>query len=216
MVSAAYNVPFYRLIAPAWFNTERYDITASLPAGSTKEQLREMLQNLLAERFKLAAHRGNRELPVYELTVAKGGPKFKVWSAEDEQKLAAANANHESGKVVAGADGFPILPAGLPFAVINNGHARTRAERETMRNFAEWLSGVADRPVIDATELNGEYGFTLSWMMSIPGAPVGPDQESGPDLSAALGEQLGLRLEAKRAAIEMVVIDHAEKTPIEN
>jgi uncharacterized protein (TIGR03435 family) len=216
LVGVAYDIPFYRLVAPSWFNAERYDITAIVPAGATKEQFRQMLQRLLAERFKLQAHPENRELPVYELMVAKGGPKFRPWSADDEQKLVEAKGNSESRKVVPDANGYPILPSGMSFSVINNGHARIRGERELMSNFAESLSGMADRPVIDATGLKGEYAFTLSWIMKIPGAPTTSDQDPGPDLFTALSDQLGLRLEAKRAPMPMVVIDHAEKVPTEN
>jgi uncharacterized protein (TIGR03435 family) len=175
------------------------------------------LQNLLAERFKLAAHREAKEMPVDELTVAKGGPKFKAWSPDDERKLAEAAANPGSQKVTAGADGYAVLPAGVSFSLINNGHARLRGEKELMPNFAERLSGITGGPVLDATGLKGEYAFTLSWIIPIPGAPAPPpDLDPGPDLFTALQEQLGLKLDAKRAPVEMLVVDHAEKIPVEN
>jgi uncharacterized protein (TIGR03435 family) len=217
MVQTAYNLPFYRLSAPAWLNTERYDISAKIPPGATEEQFRQMLQNLLAERFKLAAHREAKEMMVDELTVAKGGPKFKAWSAGDERKLAGAAANPGSLKVTAGPDGYPVLPPGVSFSIINNGHARLRGEKELMPNFAERLSSVTGGPILDATGLKGEYAFTLSWMIPIPGAPAPPpDVDPGPDLFTALQEQLGLRLQSKKAPVETLVVDHVEKAPVEN
>jgi uncharacterized protein (TIGR03435 family) len=217
VVQGAYDLPFYRLSAPAWFNTERYDIHATIPEGATEEQFRQMLQNLLAERFKLAAHREAKEMPVDELTVAKGGPKFKAWSPDDERKLAEAAANPGSQKATAGPDGYAVLPAGVSFSLINNGHARLRGEKELMPNFAERLSGITGGPVLDATGLKGEYAFTLSWIIPIPGAPAPPpDLDPGPDLFTALQEQLGLKLDPKKAPVEMLVVDHAEKIPVEN
>jgi uncharacterized protein (TIGR03435 family) len=216
LVQGAYNLPFYRLSAPAWFNTERYDINATIPGGSTEEQFRQMLQNLLAGRFKLAAHREAKEIPVYQLTVAKGGPKFKAWSAEDERKLAEAAADRAPRSVRPDADGYPVLPAGQAFSMLN-GHARFRGERELMPNFAEVMSGMGmDRPILDATGLKGQYGFTLSWVFRIPGAPAPADIDTAPDLFAALQEQLGLKLEPARAPMELLVVDHAEKTPVQN
>jgi uncharacterized protein (TIGR03435 family) len=216
LVQGAYNLPFYRLSAPAWINSERYDISAKIPEGATDEQFRQMLQNLLAERFKLAAHREAKEMTVDELTVAKGGPKFKLWSADDERRHAEAAANPGPQKVLPDANGYPVLPAGQKFAMLN-GHIRFKGEKELMPNFAEMLASITGGPILDATGLKGEYAFTLSWIMLIPGAPApAPDAETGPDLSEALQAQLGLKLESKKAPIEMLIVDHVEKTPVEN
>jgi uncharacterized protein (TIGR03435 family) len=79
------------------------------------------------------------------------------------------------------------------------------------------LASITGGPILDATGLKGEYAFTLSWTFAIPGAPAPPpDADTGPDLFAALPEQLGLKLESKKASIEMLIVDHAEKTPVEN
>ena len=77
LVTLAYGVRFYQLSAPDWTMTTRFDLRATVPAGTTKEQFATMMQNLLADRFKLVAHRETREIQRYELAVAKNGPKFK-------------------------------------------------------------------------------------------------------------------------------------------
>ena len=174
-----------------------------------------MLRNLLAERFKLAAHFESKIIPVYDLSVAKGGPKFKAWTAEDERKLAEAKASPLPAVGAVDGDGYPVFPAGMTYFWVNS-HARMHGIKEVMPNFAEFLSGVADRPVLDATGLKGKYAFTLSWIMPNPFAPAPPDASLGPDISAALREQLGLTLQPKKAPLEMLVVDHAEKTPVEN
>src|SRR5258706_15278617 len=77
LITTAYDLRPYQLTAPSWVNSERFDVVAKVPEGATKEQFRAMLQNLLVERFKLVIHRETKELPVFELVVGKGGPKFK-------------------------------------------------------------------------------------------------------------------------------------------
>src|SRR6185312_4345924 len=93
----AYDVKNYQITGPGWLDTERFDINATMPPETTKEQFRVMLQNLLAERFKVAIHRESKELPAYVLTVGKGGPKMK-----------------ESDPVATAADGDPSLPPPPP------------------------------------------------------------------------------------------------------
>jgi uncharacterized protein (TIGR03435 family) len=125
LVAKAYNLPYYQLSAPAWFNTERYDLAAKLPASATEDQLEQMLQNLLAERFKLAAHFESRVTPVYELSVAKGGPKFKTWTDEDDRKVAQAKAAPPPSTSAVDGDGYPLLPAYMTYSWVN-GHAHER------------------------------------------------------------------------------------------
>jgi uncharacterized protein (TIGR03435 family) len=216
LIQRAYGLPFYRLALPAWMNSQCYSVQATIPAGTVEPQFRLMLQKLLSERFLLKSHMEIREVPVYKLVEGKNGVKFKVWGPADDSKLAETGATSGTQKTAADADGYPILPPNVSFSMLS-GHARVREVKEKMANFAEFLSGVADLPVIDKTGLDGEYGFTLSWIMKIPGTP--PAQagtELGPDLFEALERQLGLKLEASRTPIEMLVVDSAEKTPVAN
>jgi uncharacterized protein (TIGR03435 family) len=108
--------------------------------------------------------------------------------------------------------------------IMMNGRARMQASKESMQDFANLVSGQLNRPVADETSLKGRYDFILYWspdnagaMAPAPGvAPSPPDGETYPDLAAAIQQQLGLRLEAKKGPVDVLVIDHAEKVPTEN
>jgi uncharacterized protein (TIGR03435 family) len=129
-----------------------------------------------------------------------------------------------------GEDGFPILPSGVsgpgPMTIMMNGRARMQASKESMQDFANILTGQLNRAVVDETALKGKYDFTLYWSPDNPGPiapappPPGgaslPDGETYPDLAAAIQQQLGLRLEAKKGPLDILVIDHADKVPTEN
>jgi uncharacterized protein (TIGR03435 family) len=236
----AFDVKNFQISGPAWLDTERFDITATMPPNTTKEQFRVMLQNLLAERFKLTVHRDAKELPMYSLTVAKGGSKMKesadVATPKDDVDQPPPPLPSEP-KI--GADGFPILPprpAGSPIAmIIMNGRARLIAQQNTMQELADRLTGLTNRPVTDATALKAKYDFTLTFSPEGMNGPMGPiapppgpggvigapgagtpEAESLPDIFGAVQAQLGLKLEPKKGPVEMIVIDHIEKTPIEN
>jgi uncharacterized protein (TIGR03435 family) len=204
----AYDVRNYQLTGPDWLNTLRYDVTARLPEGATKEQLQAMLRNLLETRFRLTLHRESKEAPIYDLVVARKGPKIKpVTGRSQEGAIASALPG-------VGADGFPKLRTPSPGLIIEtkDGVARITAKEVTMLKFADMLTGQSHRPVFDRTGLAGTYDFNLYF------TPEGAARSDSPDsdLFAALKEQLGLRLESRNGPVELLVIDHAEKTPVEN
>jgi uncharacterized protein (TIGR03435 family) len=204
----AYRIHGYDFSGPDWLGSTRFDFTAKLPAGATKEEFQTMLQNLLADRFKLTVHREKRQMPVYEMTVAKNGPKFRDGSPKD-----APTDDGPSGKLKRDDDGFPILPPGTVMAIIP-GHARLRSDNRPMEWFTEMLAGQLHSPIVDATGLKGEYDFVVSWAWE-------EDSTNGPSILAdaligAVQSQLGLKLERKKGQAEMLVVDHMEKTPTEN
>jgi uncharacterized protein (TIGR03435 family) len=210
----AYEVKNYQISGPDWLDTLRFDITAKLPDSATKDQFQSMLRNLLEARFQMTVHREAKELPIYALLVAKGGPKIRA-TAEDaasggeppEDQLATIRTGE-------GKDGFPALSLQAPGLVIEtrNGRARVTAKEVSMTKFAELLSGQVGRPVVDMTGLAVNYSFVVYF------TPEGPDSADGsePSIFAGLQEQLGLRLEARKGPVELLVIDHAEKVPTEN
>jgi uncharacterized protein (TIGR03435 family) len=200
LLTAAYQIPHPKqLIGPEWLNSNAYDIEALAPAGSTPEQQQVMVQNLLIERFAMKLHRETREMPVYELVVAKGGPKM-IPSAPNSPFA-------------------PLADRPLPTAPRGYGDGTTHlAERGTMEQFAARLTRYVDRPIVDRTGLKGEYDVTLRWT---PGAqappPVAADApDPGLSIFSAVQTQLGLKLDAKRGPVEVVVVDHLEKIPTEN
>jgi uncharacterized protein (TIGR03435 family) len=225
----AYNVKNFQITGPAWLDTERFDITATMAPTTTKEQFRAMLQNLLAERFKMMVHREAKELPMYSLVVAKNGPKLKesaiVAAPKDVGEPAQLPPPPMQPKI--GQDGFPILPPrppGSPIGmIVMSGRARMVGQGNSMQDLADRLTGFLKRPVIDATALKAKYDFTLTFSPEGMNGPMGPmptppapDPDALPDIFAAVQSQLGLKLEPRKVPVEMIVIDHIEKTPTEN
>jgi len=182
----AYRVEGSQISGPTWLDTERYDIFAKAAGAVGEEQMRLMLQKLLADRFKLTFHRNTREMSAYVLVVAKGGLKVHESAREGESGVTSA------GKMT-------VLAT---------------ARRTTVAQFAGLLSTELQTPVVDLTGLKGQYDFAINI------APYVTDtvkQEDVPGILAqAIEEQLGLKLESRRTAIEMLVVDHAEMTPVEN
>jgi uncharacterized protein (TIGR03435 family) len=218
----AYDIQPYQLSGPSWIDSERFEIAAKMPEGTTRPELRQMAQNLLAERFRLKAHRDRKEAAAYELVAAKGGPKLTAAAPRDLN----APMPKLDGPLRRGADGFPEFPKGVPMMVSSGGRWKRQAVNESMQSLAEMLGRQVGRPVIDATGLPGKYDFVLNWaapsaergarLPAGDGAGNAPAEDLGPSLMTALQEQLGLKLEPKKATIEVLAIDHVEKTPTEN
>jgi uncharacterized protein (TIGR03435 family) len=187
LITRAYDIKSYQLTSPGWMETVRFDISARVPAGATKEQFNLMLQNLLAERFKLAIRRDRKEIQVYELVVGKGGIKF-----------------HESGD--ANARPFTSYRIG---AIIGT--------RSKLDAFCSGLSVLLDRPVFNETNLAGFYDFELHFDPNTTQSGGVPGQQyDQPSIFTAFQEQMGLKLEPKTRQIDVVVVDRAEKVPTEN
>jgi len=212
LVVVAYHIDYYQLSAPSWLQDERFDVVAKLPDGATKEQFQLMLQNLLAERFHLAAHREKKEGPVYELVVGKNGPKLQESPAEPIPKSELESAPTRWHSKLGG-DGFPLLPPGRrPWEEMIGSRASWRYADTSMEEFAAMLSTQLRRPVINATGLKGKYDFTLRYVLERANA----GDDSGPTLLGAIQGQLGLKLEPKKGLIDIVVVDHIDKAPTEN
>src|SRR5271157_3936440 len=252
----AYGVKGFQISGPDWLDSERFDIVAKLPRGATKAEFMVMLQNLLAERFKLTLHREKKDLPMYALVVGKNGPKLKESVEEPAPKEGEAPkaggpaaddplAGAAMRRLPMGRDGFPVLPPGAggrgsTSIMLMNGNARMSASKQTMAGLAEMLSGQLDLPVVDMTGMTGKYDYTLAFApeggMALksgilapppPGPPPGeggpgmpaasaPDGESSANLFTALQNQLGLKLEQRKGPVDLLVIDHLEKAPVEN
>ncbi len=194
LVERAYQVfPFQIEGGPNWVNSDRFDIEGKAAGTLSKEQAWQMLQGLLAERFKLALHWETKETSVYEMTVVKSGVKFK------------------EGKCV-GQPG-PSNPCGG----VSGSRSTLMGRVTTVADVASTLAGLLGRVVIDKTGLTGKYDFDLHWTpdetaVKGPGDPDAPPPDpNGPSIFTALQEQLGLELRAAKGPVEMLVIDRAEK-----
>jgi len=220
VVSEAYDLQPWEYAGPDWLQHVRFDFAAKVPAGTTKEAFRTMLQNLLADRFRLAVHREKKEMAVYELTVARNGPKFR------ESAPRNAPDGNDGSNLRLDKDGFPILGRGTTMAVVS-GHARIRSDDQPIAWFARMLSGQLQSPVTDGTKLQGKYDFIVSWSIAADGASGGSGGDSGAGslrpadlyreaLIGAVQSQLGLKIEKKKGQAEVLVIDHIDKSPIGN
>jgi uncharacterized protein (TIGR03435 family) len=222
LVMNAYGISYFQLSGPQWMNEVRFEVIAALPADTTKEQFRTMLQNLLAERFKLAVHHERKSVRLYSLTIAPGGPKFKE-AADAESVPSDADAGRQGAPrpLTRDKDGYPVLAPGTRGAMISgpNGamYARIRVYGDDAMDFLlSQLSGQLSAPVEDHTGLTGKYSFTLSWIAQSPNALNPDSEEAGPNLITAVQDQLGLKLTPQKGEIEVIVVDHAEKRPREN
>jgi uncharacterized protein (TIGR03435 family) len=237
LLMRAWQLKEYQISGPAWMASERYEIAAKIPEDATKRQVSLMLASLLVERFGLETHRETRELPMYALAVAKSGPKFRPSDPNDAAD--PADATIFSPKFIKGADGFPDIAASQKMArsyemVIGGTDGilyKLWAHRETMDQLADRLGAQLSRPVVDETRLKDVYDFALTWSVETAGGVIprtGPppdsiDMHNSPILSdpglsifTALPSQLGLKLEARRGPVEMLVVDKAAKVPAAN
>jgi uncharacterized protein (TIGR03435 family) len=214
----AYGVESLQIVGPSWLDAKPpafFDVEATMPPDTTNEQLDKMLQNLLVERFGLVLHRETRELRVYSLLVAKGGPKMKE-SVETQAPEEDFIPDHPRADGLIDAYGLPMLRKNTPGIFLIRGPVtRLIVKQQTMADFAKRLVGAVDRMVLDATGLTAKYDFTVTFANE--GSVPQPEQLDGaPDVRVALQEQLGLRLESGNGPVEVLVVDHIEKTPTEN
>ena len=185
---------------------DRFDIQAKVPEGATKEQLQQMIQSLLAERFGLEFHRERKDSGAYRLVVTKGGPKL----AEAKPRDSNVSPARVEGALKEGKDGFPELPPGVPIQLSTRGVIIRQAVDESIAALASMLARQVEKPVTDATGLAGRYDFVLKWKATGRQAPISHGGSSAvnplgedlaPDLMNALQEQLGLRLESAKGEV---------------
>jgi uncharacterized protein (TIGR03435 family) len=222
LIQLAYGVEAYQVDGPDWIATTRYDVLAKMPTGSTKAQIPEMLQALLADRFGLVFHREPREQQIYALLVGKGGPKL--------QDAAADNTHSDEASSL---KGRPVLTKydtedGFWSVSMVDGRRVFDAPRITMPELARMLMPYVDQPVVDMTGLKGAWRVMslevprevrLAAMLGtvLPARPPGEasDPDGGVSLFSSV-QKLGLALEKRKASVEHVIVDHADKTPKEN
>jgi uncharacterized protein (TIGR03435 family) len=224
LIQVAYGLQRNQIIlnAPAWFTSERYDIDArmdtavadalqKLSLDDRKLARQRMLQGLLADRFKLTVHRETKELPIYSLLIAKNGPKLTETKPDPNAPVLPGPANSRGGPSIRSSRNGkgPMTKTAL--------HCSTS-------DLASVLSSEVGRTVVDKTGLTERYDFTLNYtpddgqlQTSIGSAPNGAvglapiSDPASPTLFTALQEQLGLKLEAGKGPVEIIVIDHVER-----
>ena len=227
IIRSAYRLQEFQLVgAPDWVLSARYDITAKadrefpppVPGGEiSPAQL--MFQSLLEERFKLTVHRETRELPMYALVVARPDGRLGPQLTPSTLDCAAINAARRSGTPPS-----PPKPGERPLCGIRIGFGQLTGTGFPLTNLASSLVQFVQRSVVDRTGLSGHYDFDLKWTPDqLPPRPAGmpADQRirvngveidpNGPSIFTAVQEQLGLKLDAQRGPVEVLVIDHIER-----
>src|ERR1039458_5324679 len=231
IVIAAYQLKAYQLTPPGWMTSTRLDIAAKIPEGTTRGQLILMEQNLLAERFKLAVHFEQKEMQTFELAVGKHGPKLTESEETPPPSPGATPPAPPSGPPKLDGRGLPMLaPGSVTMTAYMNGGTTMRMGGASLEALVDMLTNRLRRPVINATGLKRRYDITLNFVQDSMSAGRGsaavssdgggalaiPEIAPGPTIFEAVQQQLGLKLESKKGMVDVLVIDHAEKTPIEN
>lgn len=208
LVTLAYQVDDFRVSGgPGWIDFDRYNIEAKAeapPAYSQEYRLLQYrrLQTLLQERFQLAVHKDSRELPVYDLIVAKGGAKLHPPTCIQSEP---GDSSIAPGKIMMDYCGFGSL-----------GKGSYQASSATMAELCRTLSVRLGRVVVDRTGVTGRFRIQLKFAPD-PSAVLrdAPAADPGPDIFTALEEQLGLKLESSKGLVDVLIIDHVDR-PSEN
>jgi uncharacterized protein (TIGR03435 family) len=221
LIRVAYGIPFNSLDqvsgGPAWIRSARFDVDAKaeqpLPADVEKipDHYKMMVQALLAERFKLKVHHETKELPVYVLAIANGGPKLAA------STIQPTTADNSEPHFAFGAK-LPTPQSGSWRGTRMQGRGQAKAMRETTGMFVNFLQDqpeLGGRLVIDKTELKGEYDFTLRWTpegepMHLRDSGLPPADASWPSLFTSIQEELGLKLQSTKGPTDTIVIDSVE------
>ena len=232
LIRNAYQLQDFQIVgAPAWINSERYDIVAKAEDGTPPEtpsldrtgpsRIQLMIRSLLAERFQLVAHDETRELPIYALVVARSdgklGPDLKKSEVDCNAVFAAGRGRGMPPPPPPG----PPQAGERPQCGIRIGMGNLAMGGAPLPQFANSLAMFVGRTVQDKTGLAGNYDVTLTWTpdqmpQRPPGAPEPPPADpNGPSIFTALQEQLGLKLDSQKGPVSVLVIDRVER-PKEN
>lgn len=219
-IRVAYRVKDFQVQGPDWLGSARFDIVAKLPEGSSEDQVPEMLQTLLAERFKLTVHRETKEHAIYALIAGKDGPKLKPAEVAASDPPAAGGGEPRGGP-----------PRGAVMMQVDSAGAHLKAPAVTLGQLAEMISRFSERPILDMTGIQGRYDFDLVFA---PETTIGlrefggrmppqggqrPPAEAPAEPAGSIYDSVqryGLKLEPRKAPLEVVVVDHIEKEPTEN
>jgi uncharacterized protein (TIGR03435 family) len=187
LIERAYEVTPVQVSGPDWLEHVRFDIAAKFPLDVKREDQPLMLRTLLEDRLKLAVHRETREMSGYELGVAKGG--FKL---------------------------TPVEPGGMSTNSSGGVVSTLSVKKVSMARLAALLTQFLGQTVVDKTGIDGVYDFDLKWTRDDLTSDQNKGDSDAPSLFTALQERLGLRLQARKVPVEVIVVDRVERVPSEN
>lgn len=228
LIVTAYGAKAYQISGPAWMGAEKFNVVTKIPAGTTRQQVGLMLQTLLADRFGLQFHHESRDLLGYELQIAKDGHKLQP----PAEIVSQADAAQESVLLQVGSDRMPPRNLGWPaiywdrslgwgILKLSNGLFRAVGVSQTLADLVTRCEGQVHLPIVDKTGLTGRYDYSFDYAPDLPAnqqeeSAVGTAMDPGPDFVTAFQKQLGFRLEKKKLPIDVLVIDHVDRAPVEN
>jgi uncharacterized protein (TIGR03435 family) len=229
-IGMAYRVKLYQISGPDWIGVDRFDVAATLPEGGLPAQVPDMMQALLADRFQLSLHREQKDFPVYALEVAKTG--LKMTTSPPDPELDRADAKAPQSFTGTGSNqGVSVnLGGGASFTFANN---KFEGKRLSMAGLAATLERFLDRPVVDMTDVKGSYDFSFDVTAEdyqamlirsavVAGVILPPAVlrviEGSPTPTSLFDsmEKLGVKLVARKAPLDVLVVDKVLKTPTEN
>lgn len=207
-IRGAYKVRDFQIVGPDWMSTVRFEVDAKVPKGASSDQIPEMFQSLLEERFGLTYRRDPKEMQVMALLPGKDGPKLKPAEAQpDNQPLAMGTDGKPRALVYFGGDASSVTVTAPAASFLTLVGVTTR---------------FTARPLVDETHIDGLYDFSLTFAPEDTTSlgPARPDSagtasDPAPSLSDAV-KKYGLRIENRKANVDMFVVTHVEKTPTEN
>lgn len=229
LIRLAYQVKDYQIVGQDFLASDRFDVAAKIPSGAEQDQVRGMMKALLADRFQLKVHTEKKDFPVFALLVAKSGLKIKEspsnGDSEPEPAKAPVNVTASGGR-----GGVNVnLGHGSSFTFADN---KLVAKKMTMAQFAEMLARFEEKPVVDMTGTTALYDVEMQFTQEdymamlirsaiVAGVTLPPEalkmmqSASGDSLITAL-EKVGLKMESRKAPLDVIVVDHALKAPTEN
>jgi uncharacterized protein (TIGR03435 family) len=229
-IGVAYRLKLYQISGPDWIGTDRFDVAATLPEGTLPAQVPSMMETLLEERFQLKVHREKKEFPIYALEIAKGG--LKMTEAPPSPELEKADPRAPQEFTGGGSNQGVSINLG-PGSSVSFSSNKFEAKGLTMASLAGTLERFLDRPIVDMTDLKGRYDFSIDVTAEdyramlirsavVAGVVLPPDVLRFLD-SASSPESLfdglaksGLKLEPRRAPLDVLIIDGALRMPTEN
>lgn len=198
LIKTAYKVEEDNVLGgPNWLESDRFDVIAKTAPTVSAEALREMLQALLADRFKLVIHQDTKPVPAYVLSVGKGKVKMKESDGTGEKGCQGQQQQN-------------VAPGTIPLILVSC-HGQTM--EDFVREFQGMAGGYLTRPMVDTTGLKGAWDFDIKWTGRNQLAAAGND---GISFFDAVDKQLGLKLELQKAPMPVVVVDSANRKPTEN
>jgi len=217
LLKTAYDVRLYQISGPEWIDSNQYmyTIVAKVPEGATKEQVNLMWQKLLKDRFGVVVHHESRVFQGEEITLVKGASKLKETDLPSTPQTALNGFKDPPDDLL-----HRLLPA--PGLIVSGDRGETRrilGRAQSLGDVVAWMAQMAGHAVIDKTGLTGKYDFDIELDLNQPQVP-GDNANQPLCVSCAIGialeEGLGLKLVKSTVQLDVIVVDHAEKTPVEN